>query len=339
MEPESVYNPNNDNGLSKPENSPGLPGLNPTPKIGDQPPHTQTPLAPPSFSTPDTPIPPDLQRFVIPPAPTAPAPTPATAPVATQEMSKPEGNGSGSGIKNPFKRLGLSWDWREFLIYGVIWLLIFGAGYSVYKVGATIVEQQRIIRNLIDRLNGDEDGDYYNDGDEQDKGDKNSPLGAWVKSNLPTKGVEERPAVAEVFGNLADMLDAGELKGEEDTFAEGVAQLQPVATRSIWLPFLTKLTKRLQKAKLDSAGLAEACRTISTAIYRPNKRPSALLVDSIAPTPVSNAQAAEPNPNTNEDENAPEAKPEAENEQKPADPQPTPARNYYRSQPAFPFGW
>lgn len=162
-------------------------------------------------------------------------------------------------------------SWRDFFCYGLIWFVIFFAGYCVFQIGNVISEQRRQIDELIDRLNQYEDYTPSPPFD-RDEDEATDDLTAWVKKNLPAKGIEERPAVAEVFGNLADMLEAGTLTGEKDTFSEGIAQLQPVATRSVWLPFLTKLTKRLKAAKLDSAGLADACRKVSRAIYTPARK-------------------------------------------------------------------
>lgn len=161
-------------------------------------------------------------------------------------------------------------SWKDFVCYGMLWFVIFFAITCVCHIGNIISEQRQQINELIDRLNQYED---YTPSPPFDRDeDKHDDLTAWVKNNLPSKCVEERPAVAEVFGNLADMLEAGTLKGENDTFSEGVAQLQPVATRSVWFPFLSKLTKRLKSAKLDADGLAAACRTVSRAIYLPVKK-------------------------------------------------------------------
>lgn len=169
------------------------------------------------------------------------------------------------------------WEWRSFIAYGCIWIVIFFGFLCVQRVVGVILEQQRIIQELIDKQKQWENPDITDDDEEQDS--TYAELSSWVKKNLPTKGVDERPAVAEVFNNLAEMLDEGELIGEDDAFSEGIAQLQPVATRSIWLPFLTKLTKRLKKAKYDAAGLANACRTVSKAIY-PTKRAAIILAES-----------------------------------------------------------
>lgn len=162
-------------------------------------------------------------------------------------------------------------SWRDFFCYGALWCVIFFALVCLCRIGGIIAEQKRQINDLIDRLNQYEEYTPSPPFD-RDEGDKADDLTAWVKKNLPSKGIEERPAVAEVFSNLAEMLEAGTLTGEKDTFSEGIAQLQPVATRSVWLPFLTKLTKRLKSAKLDSAGLAAACRTVSRAIFLPTKK-------------------------------------------------------------------
>lgn len=184
------------------------------------------------------------------------------------------------------------WEWRSFIAYGCIWIAIFFGLVCVQKVVGVFLEQQRIIQELIDRQKQWENPDITDDEEERDGAYVD--LSSWVKRNLPAKGVDERPAVSEVFSNLADMLDEGELTGEDDAFSEGVAQLQPVATRSIWLPFLTKLTKRLKKAKYDAAGLASACRTVSKAIYPPKKAPLAL-AEGIAPLPESHVSHAEDN--------------------------------------------
>ena len=164
-------------------------------------------------------------------------------------------------------------SWKDFFCYGLIWFVIFFAVLCIFRIGNVIAEQRRQINELIDRLNQYED---YSPSPpfSRDEDETSDDLSSWVKKNLPAKGIEERPAVAEVFGNLADMLEAGTLTGEKDTFSEGIAQLQPVATRSVWLPFLTKLTKRLKAAKLDSAGLADACRKVSRAIYSPVRKES-----------------------------------------------------------------
>ena len=186
------------------------------------------------------------------------------------------------------------WNWRLFWIYGCVWIAIFFGLVCVQKAGRFVYDQHRQIQDLIDRIhqyeNPDRDDDVSPDGN-----DNESSLSVWVKRNLPAKGADERPAVSEVFGNLADMLDDGELTGEDDAFSEGVAQLQPVATRSIWLPFLTKLTKRLKKAKYDSAGLAEACRTVSKAIYPPKKASLPLAEAAPSPLPESHVSHAEEN--------------------------------------------
>jgi hypothetical protein len=193
-----------------------------------------------------------------------------------------------SGEKSPRFR----WDWRLFAAYGCVWIAIFFGLVCVQKVVGVFLEQQRIIQDLIDRQKQWENPDITDDEEERDGA--YADLSSWVKRNLPAKGADERPAVSEVFGNLADMLDEGELTGEDDAFSEGVAQLQPVATRSIWLPFLTKLTKRLKKAKYDAAGLAEACRTVSKAIYPQKKAPLAL-AEGIVPLPESNEPNAQDN--------------------------------------------
>ena len=187
------------------------------------------------------------------------------------------------------------WEWRSFITYGCVWIAIFFGLVCVQKAGYFVYSQHRRIQDLIDRIHQYENPDW--DGQDEvspDDDDDESSLSVWVKKNLPAKGVDERPAVSEVFGNLADMLDDGELTEEDDAFSEGVAQLQPVATRSIWLPFLTKLTRRLKKANYDAAGLAEACRTVSKAIYPGRKAPLAL-AEGTAPLPESNEPNAQDN--------------------------------------------
>jgi hypothetical protein len=202
------------------------------------------------------------------------------------------------------------WEWRLFAAYGCVWIAIFFGLVCVQKAVGVFLEQQRIIQDLIDRQKQWENPDITDD--EEDRDGAYADLSSWVKRNLPAKGADERPAVSEVFNNLADMLDEGELTGEDDAFSEGVAQLQPVATRSIWLPFLTKLTKRLKKAKYDAAGLASACRTVSKAIYPP-KQASLPLAEAAPPLPESHVSHAEenkslisgPNPVSNEPTESP----------------------------------
>ncbi len=185
------------------------------------------------------------------------------------------------------------WNWHLFWIYGCVWIAIFFGLVCVQKAGRFVYDQHRQIQDLIDRIhqyeNPDRDDDVSPDGK-----DAESSLSVWVKKNLPAKGVDERAAVAEVFNNLADMLDSGELQGEDDAFSEGVAQLQPVSTRSVWLPFLTKLTRRLKKAEYDATELASACRTVSKAICPP-KKASIMLSEGTATLPESNESNAEGN--------------------------------------------
>ncbi len=187
------------------------------------------------------------------------------------------------------------WESRLFIAYGCVWIAIFFGLVCVQKAGYFVYSQHRRIQDLIDRIHQYENPDWDGRDDvSPDDDDDNSSLSVWVKKNLPAKGVDERPAVSEVFGNLVDMLDDGELSGEDDAFSEGVAQLQPVATRSIWLPFLTKLTRRLKRAKYDSAGLAEACRTVSKAIWS-GKKPSLASAEGTAPLPESHVSHAKDN--------------------------------------------
>ena len=194
------------------------------------------------------------------------------------------------------KSLNFKWNWRLFWIYGCVWIAIFFGLVCVQKAGYFVYSQHRRIQDLIDRIHQYENPDWDGRDDvSPDDDDAKSSLSVWVKKNLPAKGVDERPAVSEVFSNLADMLDDGELTGEDDAFSEGVAQLQPVVTRSIWLPFLTKLTKRLKKAKYDAAGLASACRTVSKAIYPPKKASLPLAEAAPSPLPESHVSHAEDN--------------------------------------------
>lgn len=178
-------------------------------------------------------------------------------------------------------------NWKDFFCYGAIWFVIFFAVLCVYRIGGIITEQRRQINDLIERLQRYENDniDFQGNSDREKDSQKDTvePLAAWVKANLPAKGIEERPEVAEVFNNLADMLDEGTLTGEKDAFSEGIAQLQPVATRSIWLPFLTKLTKKLYKEKLSAEELSAAFRTIAHAIYPQKKKDNAsyLLLESV----------------------------------------------------------
>ena len=203
-----------------------------------------------------------------------------------------EDNKDLSKIQAADESFKFKWEWRSFIAYGCIWIAIFFCLVGVQKIVGVFLEQQRIIQELIDKQKQWESPDITDDDEEQDN--TYAELSSWVKKNLPAKGVDERPAVSEVFNNLADMLDEGELTGEDDAFSEGIAQLQPVATRSIWLPFLTKLTKRLKKAKYDAAGLANACRTVSKAIYPP-KKASFMLAEGIAPLPEPNVANPEEN--------------------------------------------
>lgn len=214
-------------------------------------------------------------------------------------------------------------DWRYFFIYGAMWCLVFVAIVFCHKVCYTIYDQHRQIQDLINRIHQYEDPDFsdrdkippYGD-DESD----NTTLSSWVKQNLPKDGIDERPAVAEVFENLADMLDDGTLKGEKDAFSEGISQLQPVATRRIWLPFLTKLTKKLQKQNLDNEKLSSAFRIIAKAI-NPQKNRAVLLLESIAPNPPANEQKTEADQVIGEEgnpsQNEPQGDQEAETEDKP----------------------
>ena len=194
---------------------------------------------------------------------------------ATREQETP-------ARKEPFR---FKFDWRLFWIYGAFWCVIFFAIVCVQKAGYFVYNQHRRIQDLIDRIHQYENPDW-NDRDDvsPDGNDSDSSLSAWVRNNLPAKGVEERPAVAGVFNNLADMLDEGSLQGEKDAFSEGIAQLQPVATRKIWLNFLTKLTKKIHAARLDNRRLAEAFRVIAKAIY-PASKASVLLLESATPQP------------------------------------------------------
>ena len=175
-------------------------------------------------------------------------------------------------------------SWKDFFCYGALWCVIFFAVLCFSHLGKIYRDQQRQIQDLIDRIHQYEDPDY-SDRDNappyKDDEGENTTLSSWVKQNLPKDGVEERPAVAGVFENLADMLDDGTLQGQKDAFSEGISQLQPIATRKIWLPFLTKLTKRLQKQNLDNKKLSSAFRVISKAI-NPQKNRGVLLLEAIA---------------------------------------------------------
>lgn len=172
----------------------------------------------------------------------------------------------------------------KFIGYGIFWCIVIVCvgkitnGVRVYK------EQKQKIEELIERLKEYEEIDFIDKkGNEKEKeGNGEESIIKWVKENLPSEGKEERKDVAAVFIDLAAKLEAGELKGERDTFAEGIAQLQPVCTRRIWLPFLTKLTKRLKKEKLEGEALAVMCRAIGAAIYpKAKERPSKMLIDGI----------------------------------------------------------
>ena len=231
---------------------------------------------------------------------------------ATREQETP-------ARKEPFR---FKFDWRLFWIYGAFWCVIFFAIVCVQKAGYFVYNQHRRIQDLIDRIHQYENPDW-NDRDDvsPDGNDSDSSLSAWVRNNLPAKGVEERPAVAGVFNNLADMLDEGSLQGEKDAFSEGIAQLQPVATRKIWLNFLTKLTKKIHAAKLDNRRLAEAFRVIAKAIY-PASKASVLLLESAAPQPPPKVPEADPSPAPSEGENPSPAKPtEAVSETAPEPPE------------------
>ncbi len=174
-------------------------------------------------------------------------------------FSTPSAGSTGQKPQNP--REPFKFDRRLFWIYGAFWFAIFFGIVCVQKAGYFVYDQHRRIQDLIDRIHQYENPDFFDRDDvSPDENDADSSLSVWVKKNLPAKGVEERPAVAEVFLDLAEKLDNGTLKSEKDAFSEGIAQLQPVATRSIWLNFLTKLTKKLHAAKLDSSRLAEAFR-------------------------------------------------------------------------------
>ena len=189
-------------------------------------------------------------------------------PVKTPSETSPAEERFRNSVCNFWNRF----TWTDFFCYGAIYFVVFFACFCVYRVGSIVTDQRRQINELIDRLNQYEDASPIFD--REDYSDKNvtDDLSAWVRKNLPAKCIDERPAVAEVFSNLADMLDEGTLTGESDAFSEGIARLQPVATRSVWLPFLSKLTKRLKAARLDSAGLADAFRTVSKAVCQPKSR-------------------------------------------------------------------
>ena len=207
--------------------------------------------------------------------------------------------------REPFK-----FDWRLFWIYGAFWCAIFFGIVCVQKAGYFVYDQHRRIQDLIDRIHQYENPDFFDRDDvSPDENDADSSLSVWVKKNLPAKGVEERPAVAEVFLDLAEKLDNGTLKGEKDAFSEGIAQLQPVATRSIWLNFLTKLTKKLHAAKLDSNRLAEAFRVIAKAIYPASSRASVLLLEAVTPPNPPDTPETEPSPAPPEGENPSLVKP------------------------------
>lgn len=185
-------------------------------------------------------------------------------------------------INNPVS--GFTFKWRDFFVYGFFWSLIFIAVIISWHIGNVYRDQQNQIQDLIERLKRYEEVAPYSETDPIDKEDHSEDflnLSSWVKSNLPSRGVEERPAVALVFRNLADMLDEGSLQDEKDAFAEGISQLQPVASRSIWLGFLTKLTKKLQSAHLDSAGLSSAFRVIASAISPETNTASYLLLQGV----------------------------------------------------------
>ena len=206
--------------------------------------------------------------------------------------------------KKPFK-----FDWRLFWTYGVFWCVIFFGIVCIQKAGFFVYDQHRRIQDLIDRIHQYENPDWDGEDDVSlDDNDADSSLSAWVRKNLPAKGVEERPAVAGVFINLADMLDEGALQGEKDAFSEGIAQLQPVATRKIWLNFLTKLTKKIHAARLDNSRLAEAFRVIAKAIY-PASKASVLLLEGAGPHPPPDATEADPSPAPSESKNPTPVKP------------------------------
>lgn len=162
----------------------------------------------------------------------------------------------------PPKKKGYQFHWKTFLIDGAIAIVIFlvlqGAFFGVRSV---VIRCQ----DLIERLDGDGHG-RGNRSRNRDR-DRNQSLEDWIADNLPSEGEREYADVAAVFTRTADALRDGKLRGQEDAFADATRGLMAVATRRVWVSFLTDLTYRAKEERIGSPDdLADVFERIGDAI-------------------------------------------------------------------------
>lgn len=108
--------------------------------------------------------------------------------------------------------------------------------------------------------------------------DNGGALEDWIAASLPaTRSAEECAAVARVFGEVADMLDAGKINTRAAACAETIARVQPAVNPLVWNPFFTALYVRAVK---DCGGntpqeVSSVWRRISSAIDKAKRRAAA----------------------------------------------------------------
>ena len=108
--------------------------------------------------------------------------------------------------------------------------------------------------------------------------DTGGALEDWIAASLPaTRSAEECAAVARVFGEVADMLEAGKINTRAAACAETIARLQPEVNPLVWNPFFTALYVRAAK---DCGGntpqeVASVWRRISAALNKAKRRAAA----------------------------------------------------------------
>lgn len=184
--------------------------------------------------------------------------------------------------------------WKPFFIYGIIWLLIFSSASLVVGAGKQYVDQQRRFQQMIEEFGGQFGGDRDRPFDPWGEG---QTLEDWISQNLPPRCNDERIAVADVFDNVAELIVKGDLRGQSDSFAEIISELQAVATRKTWLPFLTKLTNRVKSENLDSPDdIADVFKRIAKSLRGNDRKRRSRAVEQlsdVADEPIDLEQSKE----------------------------------------------
>ena len=155
-------------------------------------------------------------------------------------------------IKAEQRKLRFSFSWRQFWIYGVIWILINAVFLGIWKTGTFAVREAVRIRTLIEwqqRFRRDEPGPRRNGRDRVGPFRRNRErtrcIEDWIDENLPECERSEQESAARAFRETALMLRSGNLTGTRDSFAELTARIQPEIDRETWYPFLEELSVQL----------------------------------------------------------------------------------------------